>query len=151
LLDRVGTGALVDPVKSHYMVRRPFVGTQAPLCEPRTDHLMANGDYPSGHAANGWLEALILASLLPEHATAVLARGRAYGESRFVCGSHSAGAVEGGWMAGSAMFAALMGQPEFRQDLESARQELSEVSPGTARPDPARCLTEWTALADKPW
>ena len=68
LLDRIGTGDLVGPVKAHYAVRRPYLGGDAPICEPRTAHLAANGDYPSGHAANGWLEGLVLAQLLPGRA-----------------------------------------------------------------------------------
>ena len=151
LLDRAGTGDLVNRVKQHYRVPRPYLGTDAPICEPRTAHLAGNGDYPSGHTANGWLEGLILAELVPERATAILARARAYGESRAVCGSHSASAVQAGWMAGSAMFAILGGTPGFQRDLKAAREELVSISSSAPAPDPGQCKMEQGVLAARPW
>lgn len=151
LLDRAGTGDLVNRVKEHYRVPRPYLGTDSPICEPRTAHLAENGDYPSGHAANGWLEGLILAELMPERATAILARARAYGESRAVCGSHSASAVQAGWMAGSAMFAMLGSAPGFQRDLKAARDELVSIGSNVPAPDPGQCKAEQVALAARPW
>ena len=151
LLDRAGTGPLVDKVKRHYQARRPYLGTDAPICEPKTEHLAGNGDYPSGHAANGWLEGLILAELMPERATAILARGRAYGESRAVCGSHSLSAVQAGWTAGTAMFATLNGTRAFLRDLKAARGELASIGNAGPKPDAQSCAAEQAALADRPW
>lgn len=151
LLDRAGAGDLVARVKAHYQVPRPYLGTDAPICEPKTTHLAENGDYPSGHAANGWLEGLILAELMPDRATAILARARAYGESRAVCGSHSASAVQAGWMAGSAIFAALGATRGFQRDLKAARGELASVRPRASASDPAQCKAEQAALAGRPW
>lgn len=152
LLEAVGTGGVVDPVKTYYHVPRPYLREAGPICEPRTPHLDSNGDYPSGHAANGWLEALVLAAVEPQRATQILTRGRQYGESRLICGVHSASAVEAGWMAGSATFAALSGgSPNFRRDVERARQELTAIAHAAPRPSPARCAAEARALADHPW
>ena len=151
LLDRAGTGELVNRVKEHYRTRRPYLGTGLSICEPRTRHLAENGDYPSGHAANGWLEGLILAELVPERATAILARARAYGESRAVCGSHSASAVQAGWMAGSTMFAVLSGKRGFQRDLSAARDELHSIGSSALLPDQARCAAERATLAGRPW
>jgi acid phosphatase (class A) len=148
LLDKAGTGAMVDAVKTRYHSPRPYLGTDAPICQPRTAHLAANGDYPSGHAANGWLEALILATLVPDRSTQILTRARQYGESRIVCGVHSRSAVEAGWMAGSAAFATLMGgSKSFQPDLKRAADELASIRHGSARPDPRRCAAEAAALA----
>lgn len=151
LLDKAGTGRLVDPVKRHYHRVRPWVGSALPICEAKTAHLAANGDYPSGHAANGWLEALILAELLPDRASAILARGRQYGESRVVCGSHSASAVSAGWVAGAAVFAALHGSAAFRADLAAARQELASLRNQAPHPDPATCQATARILAQATW
>ncbi|WP_394646596.1 phosphatase PAP2 family protein [uncultured Sphingomonas sp.] len=152
LLDRAHAGPLVDPVKRHYQVRRPYLDVPgAPICEPRTAHLAGNGDYPSGHTAAGWLEALILAEAMPTRATAILARGRAYGESRAVCGSHSKSAVEAGYLAGSAVFAALQGSAAFQRDLAAARDELARLRTTAPTPDRATCAAEEEALAVRPW
>ena len=148
LLDKAGTGDLVGSVKRHYQVPRPYLGTEAPICQPRTAELAANGDYPSGHAANGWLEGLILARLVPGRATQILTRARQYGESRAVCGAHSKSAVEAGWMAGTVMFATLQGGSiGFQRDLKRAVQELRSIGTSAAKPDPTRCAAEAAALA----
>jgi acid phosphatase (class A) len=147
LLDRAGTSGVVDPVKQLYRAPRPYLGSNAPICQARTEHLAANGDYPSGHAANGWMEALILAELAPDRATEILERGRAFGESRLICGVHSRSAVEAGWLAGSAATAALHGSAEFRADLEAARIELARVRASAPAPDAAACRAEAAALA----
>lgn len=142
LLDRAGTAGVVDPVKQFYRQPRPYIGSKAAICQPRTAALAANGDYPSGHAAGGWMEALILAELAPDRATAILARGRAFGESRVVCGSHSLSAVQAGWLAGAAATAALHGSAAFRADLEAARAELTQVRRNAPAPDSLQCPAE---------
>ena len=61
---------------------------------------------PAAAAEHTW--ALILAALVPEKATPILVRGRAYGESRIVCGVHWLSDVVAGRLTGTAVFAALM-------------------------------------------
>ncbi|HWA29918.1 MAG TPA: Ca2+-dependent phosphoinositide-specific phospholipase C [Rhizomicrobium sp.] len=147
LLERAETSGVVDPVKNFYRTRRPYIGTASPICQAKTAHLAANGDYPSGHAANGWMEALILAELAPDRATEILARGRAFGESRVICGAHSLSAVEAGWMAGAAATAALHGSAAFRADLDAARAEMARVRQSAPAPNGAACRAEAAALA----
>jgi membrane-associated phospholipid phosphatase len=147
LLDRAGTSGVVDPVKRFYRAQRPYIGSSAPICQSKTADLAANGDYPSGHTANGWMEALILAELVPDRATEILARGRAFGESRLICGAHSLSAVEAGWLAGAAATAALHGSAAFRVDLEAARQEMAAVRASAPAPNAAACRAEAAALA----
>jgi acid phosphatase (class A) len=147
LLDRADDGGLVDRVKARYATPRPYLDSDEPICQERTAHLAGNGDYPSGHTSGGWREALILAELAPDRATQILARGRAFGESRAVCGAHSASAVQGGFMAGSVAVAMLHSRPEFRSDLEAARAELAKVRPSAPAADPALCRAEREALS----
>jgi membrane-associated phospholipid phosphatase len=149
LLDRANTGGLVDQAKSFYRTPRPYLSTTSNICQAKTAHLDANPDYPSGHAAGGWMEALILAELAPDRATEILARGRAFGESRVICGAHSLSAVQAGWMAGAAVTAALHAQPAFRRDLEAARSELPKARAAAPSPDPAACRAETAALAER--
>ncbi len=145
LLDGVGSG-LVGEVKDFYRSRRPYLDSSAPICQARTEHLAQNGDYPSGHTAGGWADALVLAELAPDRATAILARGRAFGESRAICGAHSASAVQAGFMSGSVLVAALHGQAAFRADLDAAREELAKVRATAPAPDAGRCKLEREAL-----
>ncbi|HWU79589.1 MAG TPA: phosphatase PAP2 family protein, partial [Caulobacter sp.] len=80
--------AVLDDAKAHFRRPRPFQSARGSVCQARED-LLHSYDYPSGHATFGWLVGLLMAELAPDRATAVLARARAYGESRIVCGAHN--------------------------------------------------------------
>ena len=128
---------MVGRAKDGLAVKRPYLKDDLPICEPKTAHLAGNGDYPSGHTSSGWSAALILAELMPDRATQILRRGRQYGESRYICGSHSRSAVEAGYMAGSVLVAMLHSSADFRRDMDAARIEL--VKSGNAAPRATRC------------
>ncbi len=150
VLDRMGGGKLVDPVKQGYAKRRPYLDQDLPICEPKTAHLASNGDYPSGHTTGGWSTALVLAELLPEKSTAILSRGRAFGESRYICGSHSKSAVEAGYLSGAALVSTLHASADFRHDMELARTELSRLRQSAGAPSADQCAFERRAIAAHP-
>ena len=149
LLDRFAKdqAPVVEQAKSGFKQPRPFLSSPGGLCIPRSDELVRSPDYPSGHATWGWAVALILAEAAPEQEGAILARGRAYGESRVICGAHSASAVEAGRMVGASLVSAAHVSPSFRGDLESARMELASLRRSGHPPDPAMCARESAALA----
>ena len=123
---RPDLGAAVDAVKPIYAHPRPFLRDSGPVCQDKA--LLARSfDYPSGHTTWGTAVALVLTELLPSRADAILARGRDYGNSRFICGAHTVSAVEAGRQAAAAMVAALHGSAQFRADLEAARVEMSKA------------------------
>ena len=128
---------MVGHAKDGFAVRRPYLKDDLPICEPKTAHLAGNGDYPPGHTSSGWSAALILAELMPDRATQILRRGRQYGESRYICGSHTRSAVEAGYMAGSVLVATLHTSAGFRRDMDAARTELAAIT--NAAPDAAGC------------
>ncbi|AWB21600.1 phosphatase PAP2 family protein [Methylobacterium currus] len=136
--------AVVRDAKLRFARLRPHVGNDAPLCVDRSEALDRSFAYPSGHATEGWTFGLVLAALMPERAASLLARARIYGESRIVCGVHWASDVEAGRLAGSALFAALVGDPAFRADLDRARAELAAAPSGPA-PETAACAREAAA------
>ncbi|WP_294391666.1 phosphatase PAP2 family protein [uncultured Sphingomonas sp.] len=142
VFQRMGDGGMVGRAKDGFAVKRPYLSQQGPICEPKTDHLARNGDYPSGHTANGWSTALILAELMPDRATEILRRGRQYGESRFICGSHSRSAVEAGYLSGAALVSALHASKAFRDDMEDAARELRKLRGRAPLPDSSRCGQE---------
>jgi acid phosphatase (class A) len=129
---RMGDGGMVGRAKDRFAVRRPYLDQQGAICEAKTPHLAGNGDYPSGHTSNGWATALILAELMPDRATQILRRGRQYGESRYICGSHSRSAVEAGFMAGAVLVSRLHADTAFRADMDRARAELAPARHGEA-------------------
>ncbi|GJD52606.1 hypothetical protein OPKNFCMD_5372 [Methylobacterium crusticola] len=146
---RLDVVAAVRRPKEHYARVRPHVGNAAPLCVARSVRLARSWSYPSGHTTEGWAFALILAAILPDHATAILRRGRIYGESRIVCGVHWRSDVEAGRSNGAALFAALLGNAAFRADLDRARGEVAgSAGAGPATPpDPEVCAMEDEAAA----
>ncbi|WP_274396698.1 acid phosphatase [Xanthomonas cucurbitae] len=134
--------------KAHYQRPRPFMRNAQPTCTPDDDaSLRKNGSYPSGHTAIGWAWGLILSEIAPARRDALLARGRAFGDSRLVCNVHWQSDVLQGRIMGAATVAALHGDPAFQKDLAAAREEID-----TARATPlpaaaaAACAAENAAL-----
>ena len=83
--------------------------------------------YPSGHTAIGWGFALILTEIAPDRADEILARGRAFGESRIVCNHHWYSDVVWGRFMGAATVARLHADPTFRADMEAAKAEFAAL------------------------
>lgn len=145
----------IKRVKALYHRARPLAGNEAPVCEPRSKHLETSYSFPSGHATQGWATALVLADLVPDRATAIMDRGRIYGESRVVCGAHWASDIVASRLAGAALYKALQSDPAFRSDLDQARQELAAArrAPSSSDPetlDPETCAREADAVAHPP-
>jgi acid phosphatase (class A) len=133
--------------KNHYERTRPFAAHDAASCAPKDEAMLRkDGSYPSGHAAIGWAWALVLAELAPERSDALLARGRAFGESRVVCGVHWLSDVVEGRTVGAAAVARLHADPAFAADLAAARTELAAVRAQGAGPG-RDCAAESAALA----
>jgi acid phosphatase (class A) len=153
LLARVGpdVSRATDRPKDIYKRLRPYLIDEGPICVAKTEALAMSPDYPSGHNTLGWTVGLIIAELAPDRATEILARARAFGESRLVCGVHNLSAVEAGRMNGSIVVAALHGQEAFRKDLESARKEVAAARKAGPAPDPTACATEAEIVAKSPY
>jgi acid phosphatase (class A) len=133
--------------KNQYKRTRPFIVNKEPSCTPDEEkRLMNDGSYPSGHTAIGWAWALILSEIDPENFNAILARGRAFGESRVVCGVHWQSDVVEGRFMGAATVARLHADPTFQADLEAAKAELSVVRAKGLKPI-RDCEAEAKALA----
>ena len=143
----IDASAATRAAKNHYRRPRPFMVNGQPTCTPDDEpHLRGSGSYPSGHTAIGWAWALILSEIAPERATALLERGRNYGQSRLVCNVHWYSDVQQAQTLGAATVARLHDNPGFVADLGAARRELAaaRVHP---RPLPRDCAAEAEALA----
>jgi acid phosphatase (class A) len=134
LIQRAGidTGRQTNQAKEIYQRARPFTIDRGQICQPRSElydtkaHRMSY-DYPSGHTTRGWTYALVLSALAPDRAQQILERGRAYGDSRFVCGAHNESAVEAGMLSASATMALVETKPAYQSDLAAAREELAAL------------------------
>ena len=133
--------------KNHYRRTRPFVVNKEPICTPNEENfLIKDGSYPSGHTAFGWAWALILSEISPEQADAILARGRAFAESRVICNVHWQSDVIEGRFMGAGTVARLHADPTFRADLEAAKAELAAVRAKGLKPL-RDCAAEAAAMA----
>ena len=138
--------------KAVYQRQRPYMIDHGQTCQApselydRQAH-RASYDYPSGHATLGWTLALILSSLEPDRAQPILQRGRAFAESRFICGAHNESAVEAGMLSASATMAVIQTKPEYQADLAAARSELVALRATGQRP--AACDAEAALISER--
>lgn len=132
--------------KKHYQRKRPFMINGEPVCTPEEEEgLRKDGSYPSGHTALGWAWALILTEISPDRADAILARGRAFGESRNVCNVHWHSDVVEGRFMGAATVAKLHANQVFRDEVEAAKAEFAAVRARGLKPT-RDCQAEADAL-----
>ena len=149
LMERTLTDAVraSSKAKEKYQRKRPFAEFNAPSCTPAEEsYLRTNGSYPSGHSTIGWLWALTLIEVSPERADALLQRGRAFGQSRGICGVHWKSDIEAGRIMGAATFARLQTNEVFSAQLNAARAEVAKERTQGAKPR-EDCAAEASALA----
>jgi acid phosphatase (class A) len=131
----VDVGLSAYPTKNRYQRTRPFVVASTPSCTPAEEGFLRNdGSYPSGHSAIGWGWALILAEAAPDRADDVLARGRAFGQSRVICNVHWLSDTEEGRVVAAATVAILHANAEFTSDLSAASREITAARWAGQRP-----------------
>lgn len=140
-------GLATYKAKDKYQRTRPFVVFKVASCTPAEDSfLRTNGSYPSGHTSIGWTWALTLTEIAPDRADVILQRGRAFGQSRGICGAHWKSDIESGRIIGAATFARLHANPVFSAQMEAARAEVAKArTRGAAAP--SNCAAEAAALA----
>lgn len=142
----VDVGLSTYKAKNHYQRTRPFVAHGNETCSPGDEAMLRkDGSYPSGHSAVGWGWALLLAEIDPDHADAILQRGRDFGQSRVVCNVHWQSDVEAGRLVASATVARLHADPVFLADLQAAKAELATARQ-TGKAVPSDCALETEAL-----
>jgi acid phosphatase (class A) len=153
MIAKVGPDAsrMTNRPKDVYKRPRPYLRDSGNICVPKTPELAKSPDYPSGHNTWSWAVGLIFAELAPDRAVPILARARAFGENRLVCGVHSLSAVEAGRDNGAILVAALHSSAQFRADLDAARTELDQARVRGPQPDAAMCAREAALYAKSPF
>ena len=117
--------------KKYFHRSRPWiVDPKIQTCAPH-DPGPADNAYPSGHAMLGYELGVVLASLMPNHATAILTRTEQYGENRILCGFHFRSDVAAGQQFGTVLAVEMMQHPVFHGWFKDAQAELKAA--GLAR------------------
>ena len=72
----------------------------------------------------GYAMAVVLASLVPEKAPAIMARAADYAENRLVCGMHRRRDIQAGQVLGTVVSELLLRKPRFQAEFAAAKREL---------------------------
>lgn len=148
----IDTSGQTRIAKEAYKRGRPFTIDKGAICQPQSELYDKKAarmtyDYPSGHTTWGWTWALVLSSIAPDRAQQILERGRAYGDSRFVCGAHNESAVEAGMLSASSTMALVATKPDYQNDLAAARAELAALR--LSAPPAQNCAAEAALLRQR--
>lgn len=139
-------GLATYKAKDKYQRTRPFVAFKAQSCTPKEEAALAkDGSYPSGHSAAGWAWAMVLTEIAPDRSDALLQRGRAFAQSRGICGVHWQSDIEAGRLVGAATVARLHANPVFNAQVEAARLEVARAR-AQGSPPAGGCAAEAAAL-----
>lgn len=146
------TGSQSAHAKDIYQRLRPFMIDKGKICQAKSELFdkktnQMSYDYPSGHTTWGWTWALILSSIVPDRAQQILERGRAYGDSRFVCGAHNESAVEGGMLSATATMALVQTKPDYQADRTAAKAELDALRANGEQP--SGCKAEADLVSER--
>ncbi len=110
-------------LKQIYQRPRPYRYDTSlhPLCG--TDQFYS---YPSGHAMTGYLEAMVLAEIVPEQREAIFLRADDYAHSRWVCGAHYPSDTRMAHQIAATLFGIMLANPAFQEKLAAARTETRQ-------------------------
>jgi acid phosphatase (class A) len=115
---------VTDQAKDEWKRPRPFM----------VDPSLASGkleksfSYPSGHSTESMVLALVLADLLPEKKTAILAEARSIGWHRIQIARHYPTDIYAGRVFAQFIVRQLKASPAFQKDFATAKAELLAVA-----------------------
>jgi acid phosphatase (class A) len=114
-------GEFVNPAKKIFgRPRPPLADASITPCEK----LKASAAYPSGHATFAYLQAIVLAQMIPEKREAIFARAAEFAHNRTVCGVHYASDLEAGKISAFTIGAMLLRDPAFQAEFMPAKAEV---------------------------
>jgi acid phosphatase (class A) len=119
-------GVISSQAKDIFERERPFnVDSRIQPCVEKEKTF----SYPSGHSTRSMVIAMTLAQIFPDHADALIARAKLVGDDREAAGEHFPSDVEAGRTLAKAIFDQMQKNPDFKADLEKAKDECLAKEP----------------------
>jgi hypothetical protein len=110
--------------KAFFKRSRPYiVDPKLVICEPPKP-APAQNSYPSGHSTVAFIMGVVMASIVPDKAQAILARSKAFAENRLVCGVHFRSDIVAGEALGTVVGSELLQSAAFKPEYDAAVAEL---------------------------
>ena len=115
--------AAANAAKDFFKRNRPWIVDSSMASCSKDD--APQSSYPSGHATMGFSMGVVLASLAPEKAQAILARANEYAENRLVCGMHFRRDIEAGTDARNGHCHRTDAESRFQGRLRRRRERIA--------------------------
>jgi acid phosphatase (class A) len=130
--------AVVVSAKSTWNRPRPFVADPVRFAgHQETD---SNGCYPSGHAMQSTVFAILLAEMFPDRREAIFKKGRTISWTRVEVGVHTPLDIYAGRVLGQSLAGQFLSNPVFRRDMAESNAEAgaAERAVGSGPANPPR-------------
>lgn len=124
---RYDVSPIINGAKRNFRRPRPYhFSTEIhPVCKASAPSAAATDfAYPSGHAGVGYIEALVLAQMVPEKRVEILARAETYAYNRVVCGVHYPTDLPGSKAVAYSLMGVFLNNPFFKKEMAAAKAEL---------------------------
>jgi acid phosphatase (class A) len=112
----------VRAAKRHFLRLRPY--EVEPRLTPCIHDVRRDLSYPSGHATYGYVMAFLLAEMVPERRTQLMARAQEFAGQRVVCGVHFPSDIEAGRRGAEWLALRFLQDAHYRAAAASAAREL---------------------------
>ncbi|TWD58022.1 autotransporter-associated beta strand protein [Agrobacterium vitis] len=129
LIEAGSADGSTEPAKRYYKFARPYrqsdkVRVVPQLVPAESSKPVSDGGFPSGHTAEAWRDALVMAYLVPQRYQEMVTRAAVLGENRIRAGMHQTFDVLGGRVLATAIVAYNLNLPKNAP----LRQEAYEQS-----------------------
>jgi acid phosphatase (class A) len=115
--------------QEHFKRTKPYVyfHEESLKSEGGDDVEDKENSYPSGHSTRGWILALVLGYIAPEHSEALMKCAEQYATYRVIMGRHWKSDVDAGRTLAITIFSKEVITPEYQQQLLKAKAEYKSM------------------------
>lgn len=116
--------------QEHFKRTKPYVYFHEESLTSKGDGADFNdkeNSYPSGHSTHGWILALVLSNIAPEHSEALMKCAEQYATYRVIMGRHWKSDIDAGRTLAITIFSKEVVSPKYQQQLIKAKAEYKSM------------------------